>query len=565
MAEDKSTRPSTTGHLHRQLWAEDDSPAFKEFLANSEQVNMSEYLDPSITITSHRIYKGFTFTDTMGRGAVEAKNRIKINENDIVLAATIKTGSTWAQEILYNLTHLDEIDVPSTVSVDLRVPLLELPECGLETINDMPSPRALKTHLPYDLLPLGTCNKKYKIIYVIRNPKDTAVSLYHFYQMMPAAQFNGTLKDFLNVFFNGKYLASPYPEHVLSYWNNRHLPNILIVTYENMQKDIVKEIRRMANFIGTDDKCAEKVATKCCFQQMASNPNTHHQQWQDYQNMTNSKDFTFMRKGKVGDWKNKFDEETKTKFDEWIEEKFGAAAPMAEDKSTRPCATNNLHLQFWAEKDSPALQEFLANSEQINMSEYLNPSISITSHRTYKGYTFPDTMGRGAVEAKNRIKMNENDILLAATVKTGSTWAQEILYNLTHLDEIDVLSTVSVDFRIPLLELPECGLETINDMPSPRALKTHLPYDLLPLGTCNKTYKIIYVMRNPKDTAVSLFHFYRMIPSFQFNGALSDFLNVFFNGKYLASPYPKHVLSYWNNRHLPNILIVTYENMQRVI
>ncbi|GAB6033126.1 hypothetical protein CHUAL_012736 [Chamberlinius hualienensis] len=282
-----ATKPSMMTHVSLKFWGSETTPASTEFQNNAVPVNMTKYLEPNTTITTHMMYKDWVLSPILGRGAVEAAQRLKLNQNDILLAALMKTGSTWVQEILYNLMHPEELETPSTIPVDLRVPLIELPECGLEAINERSSPRLVKSHLPYQLLPSGTCDKGYKIIYVIRNLKDTAVSTYHFYKMMAAAQ---------------------------------HLPNIHIIKYEEMQKDVVGEIRRLAKFLEVDDAAADKVAAKCSFNQMAQNPNSHHGQWTQLKNFAAKSDFGFMRKGKVGDWKNHFDEETNKKFDNWLAE-----------------------------------------------------------------------------------------------------------------------------------------------------------------------------------------------------------------------------------------------------
>lgn len=52
---------------------------------------------------------------------------------------------------------------------------------SVEFTKNVPSPRFIRTHLPFDLLPkqLRTGEKKPKIIYIARNPKDVAISYYH--------------------------------------------------------------------------------------------------------------------------------------------------------------------------------------------------------------------------------------------------------------------------------------------------------------------------------------------------------------------------------------------------
>ena len=47
-------------------------------------------------------------------------------------------------------------------------------------IDDVPSPRIIKTHLPHKVLPKQLWEKAAKVIYIARNPKDLAVSYYNF-------------------------------------------------------------------------------------------------------------------------------------------------------------------------------------------------------------------------------------------------------------------------------------------------------------------------------------------------------------------------------------------------
>ena len=51
-------------------------------------------------------------------------------------------------------------------------------------------PRIIKTHLSYDMLPEGLKeNKKAKIIYVNRNPRDAVVSFYNHFKVLE--EFSG--------------------------------------------------------------------------------------------------------------------------------------------------------------------------------------------------------------------------------------------------------------------------------------------------------------------------------------------------------------------------------------
>ena len=91
-----------------------------------------------------------------------------------------------------------------------------------------------------------------------------------------------------------------------------------ILWYEDMQKDLISIIKDVCTFTGyqlTQDKIL-KLNDHLTFDQMKKviiEQNEGHQERQDA--MTK-----FMRKGKVGDWKNYFDIEANQSFDNWISE-----------------------------------------------------------------------------------------------------------------------------------------------------------------------------------------------------------------------------------------------------
>ena len=74
------------------------------------------------------------------------------------------------------------------------------------------------------------------------------------------------------------------------------------------------------------------------------------------------------------------------------------------------------------------------------------------------------------------------------------------------------------------------SVEFAANAPSPRVIKTHLPFEFLPpklLETC----KVIYVGRNPRDTCVSFYHHYLTFnDDYKFEGSFSDFANLFLEG-----------------------------------
>ena len=76
----------------------------------------------------------------------------------------VLSGTTWLQEIVYLIsTDYDYDKARATIVVD-RFPYLEFPYPGLRVVAEKPSPRFIKSHLPFSLLPKQLEEKKPKVI-----------------------------------------------------------------------------------------------------------------------------------------------------------------------------------------------------------------------------------------------------------------------------------------------------------------------------------------------------------------------------------------------------------------
>jgi len=71
---------------------------------------------------------------------------------------------------------------------------------------------------------------------------------------------------------------------------------------------------------------------------------------------------------------------------------------------------------------------------------------------------------------------------------------------------------------------------TFNNLPSPRIINTHVHYEHLPIDFRKKQCKIIYVMRNPKDLAVSYYNHHKGLVDYGYNAEWKDYLPRFING-----------------------------------
>ena len=154
-----------------------------------------------------------------------------------------------------------------------------------------------------------------KYIYVARNPKDCAVSLFHhmrgFKGFEYSLEWDQHIENFMKVCESvmmflmssptqGIVESSSWFDHVRPWWEHRNDENILFITYESMKADLAGAVRRIAGFIGVTDLTAEeveKIAHLSTFESMKSDSKTN-MMW----NASKRKEAEqpFMRKGIVG-------------------------------------------------------------------------------------------------------------------------------------------------------------------------------------------------------------------------------------------------------------------------
>lgn len=245
----------------------------------------------------------------------------KAREDDVYIVSYPKTGTTWTQEIMYLIQSNLDLSTAKSKDLSQRFPYVEHARTDFNFVKHMPSPRLLKSHLPYSLLPPDIHDKQCKIVYVTRNPRDVAVSYYHFACMLAETGYKGTFDQFFERFINNRATYSPFLNHNLEFWNHRNDANILFLFYEDMQQDIVNNIKKVAEFLGrslTDDEISS-IKDHCSFKKMAESKTVGLSS----SDTVTGKGAGFFRKGKVGDWKNYFSAEQISRLDKKVADVLG--------------------------------------------------------------------------------------------------------------------------------------------------------------------------------------------------------------------------------------------------
>ncbi|KFZ62751.1 Sulfotransferase 6B1, partial [Antrostomus carolinensis] len=120
----------------------------------------------------------------------------------------------------------------------------------LKRMKKLPSRRIIVTHLPPHLLPPSILQNKAKILALVRNPKDTAVSYYHFYNNLPLVPSFPSWNEYFAAFMNGKLTWGSYFDHLVEWNKYINHESIMMISYEELKENQVLGMKKIADFFG---------------------------------------------------------------------------------------------------------------------------------------------------------------------------------------------------------------------------------------------------------------------------------------------------------------------------
>ncbi|XP_014679639.1 PREDICTED: sulfotransferase 1C4-like [Priapulus caudatus] len=176
---------------------------------------------------------------------------MKCRDDDVFVCSWPKCGTTWVQTIVMYVMNDANLDKFGDKTIEDIFPMLEQIDISggadqpVLDISAMPSPRLMKTHIPFRYLceDIRERRKKQKIVYVTRNPKDAIVSFYHFDPkgfsipgVTDPEYCKWTFSQYLNCFFHDATPYGSYWDHNLEFWERKDWDNILFLKYEDMLK-----------------------------------------------------------------------------------------------------------------------------------------------------------------------------------------------------------------------------------------------------------------------------------------------------------------------------------------
>lgn len=267
-------------------------------------------------------------------------NDFDFRDDDVVISTYAKSGTTWVQQIVSQLIFNGTPDLEVAEMspwLDLRVPPKHV---KLEALAAQQHRRFIKTHLPVDAL---VFSPKAKYIYIGRDGRDVMWSMYNhhanandlWYQLLndtpervgppidkPVESITQYFSEWLD---KDGFPFWSFWENISSWWQIKDLPNVLMLHYENLKKDMPGEIKRIAEFleINIDESKWADILEHCSFDYMKKNGTKSVPLggvlWDGGSE-------TFINKGVNGRWRDILPKEESERYEKMCEEKLGSEA-----------------------------------------------------------------------------------------------------------------------------------------------------------------------------------------------------------------------------------------------
>ncbi|MGH9454183.1 MAG: sulfotransferase domain-containing protein [Terriglobia bacterium] len=222
--------------------------------------------------------------------------------DDVCLVAYPKSGNTWLRFLVGNLLHPEN---PVTfANIESWAPSIY--HNSDRILRRISRPRILKSHEAF-------FSHHGKVVYIVRDPRDIAVSYYHFLIKFRELPENYPVEEYIPRFmrddFDAKY--GPWDDHVLSWIRMREgHPGFLLLRYEDLLENTASELSRVAAFLNVpgDEQRIAKAITLSATDRMRKLEKKESRKWSATRNSRH--DLPFVRSARSGDWRRDLSEES---------------------------------------------------------------------------------------------------------------------------------------------------------------------------------------------------------------------------------------------------------------
>src|SRR3984893_3122393 len=222
---------------------------------------------------------------------------LPVYADDTFVVSYPRSGNTWTRFLIANLVHPDE---PATfANIERLVPDSEAQ--SWRYLKSIPRPRVIKSHQYFD-------PRYKKVIYIVRDPRDVALSYYDFQRKYRQIEDGYPLSQYVSDFVDGRLTSADWGtwgENVGSWVATRQKhAGFLLLRYEDMIADTERELAKIAGFFGIDPnhQLLAKTINLSSAERMRGLEKTQGSEWVSTKNKRS--DIPFIRTASSGGWRN---------------------------------------------------------------------------------------------------------------------------------------------------------------------------------------------------------------------------------------------------------------------
>lgn len=222
----------------------------------------------------------------------------ELAEEDVFIVGFMKSGTTWFSNLVAGVIYgANSEHIPYSLIRDL----VSNHGAGKPYYKRYYTPMFFRSHN----LPRPDYRR---VVYLLRDGRDVMVSYFHFFRNLQRREI-----DFLKL-VRGQEPMTPrwkWHQHVEAWLANPYQADLLVIRYEDLKADPIRELRRFCAFVGVerDDAFLELVVQKASFESMRQKEARYgigNPQWPT--------DRFFVRRGVVGSHKDEMPAEALAAF-----------------------------------------------------------------------------------------------------------------------------------------------------------------------------------------------------------------------------------------------------------